>query len=79
MPAVRRWTSVANKGGAPCLLHELSSTAVSLRPGPGEVVLRVRAAGVNFPDALIVQNLYQFKPTPPFSPGGETAGEEART
>jgi NADPH2:quinone reductase len=30
---------------------------------------------VNFPDALIVQNLYQFKPTPPFSPGGETAGE----
>jgi NADPH2:quinone reductase len=39
------------------------------------VVLRVRAAGVNFQDALIVQNLYQFKPTPPFSPGGETAGE----
>ncbi|MEI7783863.1 MAG: NADPH:quinone oxidoreductase family protein [Betaproteobacteria bacterium] len=45
------------------------------QPGPGEVVVRVRAAGVNFPDALIVQNLYQFKPTPPFSPGGETAGE----
>ncbi len=47
----------------------------NLQPGPGEVVVRVRAAGVNFPDALIVQNLYQFKPTPPFSPGGETAGE----
>ena len=46
-----------------------------LVPGPGEVVLRVRAAGVNFPDALIVQNLYQFKPTPPFSPGGESAGQ----
>lgn len=46
-----------------------------LQPGPGEVVVRVRAAGVNFPDALIVQNLYQFKPKPPFSPGGETAGE----
>jgi NADPH2:quinone reductase len=45
------------------------------QPGPGEVVIRVRAAGVNFPDALIVQNLYQFKPEPPFSPGGETAGE----
>ena len=45
------------------------------QPGPGEVVVRVRAAGVNFPDALIVQNLYQFKPEPPFSPGGETAGE----
>jgi NADPH2:quinone reductase len=39
------------------------------------VLVRVRAAGVNFPDALIVQNLYQFKPTPPFSPGGEAAGE----
>jgi NADPH2:quinone reductase len=46
-----------------------------LQPAAGEVVVRVRAAGVNFPDALIVQNLYQFKPTPPFSPGGETAGE----
>jgi NADPH2:quinone reductase len=45
------------------------------QPAPGEVLVRVRAAGVNFPDALIVQNLYQFKPTPPFSPGGEAAGE----
>ena len=46
-----------------------------LQPAAGEVVVRVRAAGVNFPDALIVQNLYQFKPEPPFSPGGECAGE----
>jgi NADPH2:quinone reductase len=46
-----------------------------LQPAAGEVVLRVRAAGVNFPDALIVQNLYQFKPELPFSPGGESAGE----
>jgi NADPH2:quinone reductase len=45
------------------------------QPAAGQVVVRVRAAGVNFPDALIVQNLYQFKPTPPFSPGGEMAGE----
>ena len=45
------------------------------QPAAGEVLVRVRAAGVNFPDALIVQNLYQFKPTPPFSPGGEAAGE----
>jgi NADPH2:quinone reductase len=45
------------------------------QPAAGEGVVRVRAAGVNFPDALIVQNLYQFKPTPPFSPGGEAAGE----
>ena len=45
------------------------------QPAAGQVVVRVRAAGVNFPDELIVQNLDQFKPTPPFSPGGEMAGE----
>ena len=42
--------------------------------GPGQVVIRVGAAGVNFPDTLIIQNLYQFKPALPFSPGGEVAG-----
>lgn len=43
-------------------------------PGRGEVRIRMHAAGVNFPDALIIQNLYQFKPPLPFSPGGEAAG-----
>ncbi len=43
-------------------------------PGPGQVRVRVHAAGVNFPDTLIIQNLYQFKPALPFSPGGEAAG-----
>ncbi len=38
------------------------------------VVIDVRAAGVNFPDVLQTRGLYQFKPTPPFSPGGEVAG-----
>jgi len=42
--------------------------------GPGQVVVNVAAAGVNFPDTLIIQNLYQFKPPLPFSPGGEVAG-----
>jgi NADPH2:quinone reductase len=46
----------------------------SPRPGPGEVLLAVRAAGVNFPDVLIIQNKYQFRPPLPFSPGGEVAG-----
>jgi NADPH:quinone reductase len=41
---------------------------------PGEVVISVKAAGVNFPDTLIIQGKYQFKPDPPFSPGGEVAG-----
>jgi NADPH2:quinone reductase len=43
-------------------------------PGPGQVLIDVKAAAVNFPDVLIVQNLYQFKPEPPFSPGGEVSG-----
>ena len=44
------------------------------RPGPGEVVVSVKAASVNFPDVLIIQNKYQFKPPLPFSPGSELAG-----
>jgi NADPH2:quinone reductase len=44
------------------------------KPGPGEVVVSVRAASVNFPDFLIIQNKYQFKPPLPFSPGSELAG-----
>jgi NADPH2:quinone reductase len=46
----------------------------SPRPGPGEVVVSMRAASVNFPDVLIIQNRYQFKPPLPFSPGSELAG-----
>jgi NADPH2:quinone reductase len=43
-------------------------------PGPGEVIISAKAASVNFPDVLIIQNKYQFKPTLPFSPGSEVAG-----
>ena len=43
-------------------------------PGPGEVVIDVRAAGVNFPDVLVSYGRYQFKADPPFIPGGEVAG-----
>ncbi len=43
-------------------------------PAPGEVVVSVKAASVNFPDVLIIQNRYQFKPPLPFSPGSELAG-----
>lgn len=46
----------------------------SLSAGPGQVVVSVRAAGVNFPDTLIIQGKYQFQPPLPFSPGGEVAG-----
>ncbi len=43
-------------------------------PGLGEVRITVRAAGVNFPDSLIIRNLYQMKPGLPFAPGSEVAG-----
>jgi NADPH2:quinone reductase len=51
-------------------LEELPSPV----PGEGEVVVSVKAASVNFPDVLIIQNKYQFKPPLPFSPGSELAG-----
>ena len=44
------------------------------QPGRGEVVVAMRAASVNFPDVLIIQDKYQFKPPLPFSPGSEMAG-----
>jgi NADPH2:quinone reductase len=46
----------------------------SPKPGKGQVAIAVKAAGVNFPDVLIIQNKYQFRPPLPFSPGGEVAG-----
>lgn len=47
-------------------------------PGPGEVRLRVRAAGVNFADTLVIQGRYQEKPPLPFVPGMEAAGQVER-
>ncbi|CUJ95417.1 Beta-ketoacyl-acyl-carrier-protein synthase I [Ruegeria denitrificans] len=44
-------------------------------PGKGELLIGIRAAGVNFPDTLIIQDLYQIKPPRPFAPGGEIAGD----
>jgi len=43
-------------------------------PGAGQVRVAVRACGVNFPDLLMIQDLYQYKPPRPFSPGAEVAG-----
>jgi NADPH:quinone reductase len=43
-------------------------------PTVDEVLIEVKACGVNFPDVLIIQNKYQFKPALPFSPGGEVSG-----
>ena len=46
-------------------------------PGPGEALVRVRAASVNFPDLLMTRGEYQFKPPLPFTPGLDVAGEVA--
>jgi NADPH:quinone reductase len=43
-------------------------------PGPQEIVVGVRAAAITFPDALMIEDKYQFKPKPPFIPGGDVAG-----
>jgi NADPH2:quinone reductase len=43
-------------------------------PAAGEVLLAVKACGVNYPDVLIIEDRYQFKPPRPFAPGGEVAG-----
>ena len=45
-----------------------------LSPGKGELLVEIRAAGVNFPDTLIIRDLYQMKPARPFAPGGEISG-----
>lgn len=62
-------------------VHELTGpTALRVDevPAPavaaGQVLIDVRASGVNFPDILLTRGQYQFKPSPPFSPGGEVAG-----
>ena len=62
-----------------CQAHGLPETLVlrdmpTPQPEPGAVRVRVKAASVNFPDSLIIQNLYQTRPPLPFSPGSEAAG-----
>lgn len=47
------------------------------QPKDSDVIVRIRAAGVNFPDTLMIRDLYQMKPPRPFAPGGEIAGDVA--
>ena len=62
-----------------CKEFGLPSTLVleeidSLKAGAKEVVVQVKACGINFPDTLIIQGLYQYKPELPFTPGSDIAG-----
>jgi NADPH:quinone reductase-like Zn-dependent oxidoreductase len=43
-------------------------------PGPGQLLVQVKACAINYPDVLIIEDRYQFKPPRPFAPGGEVAG-----
>lgn len=58
-------------GGPETLMLE---SVAEPRPKLGEVLLAVRACGVNYPDALIIEDRYQFKPERPFAPGSEGSG-----
>lgn len=63
---------LSTKVGGPDSL-ELSEVS-DPTPGAGEVAVRVRAVGINYPDVLIIEDRYQFRPERPFAPGGELAG-----
>lgn len=58
---------------AGCAVREVPTP----QPGPGEVLVRIRAASVNFPDLLMTRGEYQLKPPLPFTPGLDIAGEVA--
>jgi NADPH:quinone reductase len=62
--------SKAPGGTDTLVLEEIQSPT----PEKGQVIIDVKAIGVNFPDTLIIQDMYQFKPERPFSPGGEVSG-----
>ncbi|MCP3441134.1 NADPH:quinone oxidoreductase family protein [Bradyrhizobium sp. CCGUVB14] len=63
---------ISKSAGGPetLVLEEVDDPAA----GVGQIVVRIKASGVNFPDALIIEDKYQFKPKRPFSPGGEFSG-----
>ena len=58
---------------AGCAVREVATPT----PGPGQVLVKVKAASVNFPDLLMTRGEYQFKPPTPFTPGLDLAGEVA--
>ncbi len=62
--------SVEVGGPDTLVLSDIDSPAA----GPGEVVIDVHAASVNFPDVLIIEDLYQVRPPRPFAPGAEVSG-----
>ncbi|MFL6751629.1 MAG: NADPH:quinone oxidoreductase family protein [Sphingomicrobium sp.] len=68
---MRALLSHAPGGPETLRLDEIAEPA----PGPGELLVRVRACAINYPDVLIIEDKYQLKPERPFAPGSEIAGE----
>jgi NADPH2:quinone reductase len=68
---VRALLSEAPGGPDTLILRDLPAPI----PGPSDLLIRVRACSINFPDVLIIEDKYQLKPARPFAPGGEIAGE----
>ena len=66
-----RVAQISEFGGAEALRIE---EVAEPRPGPGEVLIRVTAVGLNFSDTLVLRNKYQVTPDLPYSPGSEIAG-----
>jgi NADPH2:quinone reductase len=82
---VQRSTPSTREGGTPYMKAILSmapggpetlvlADVAVPEPGPGEIRIRTKACAVNYPDALIINDLYQIKPERPFSPGSDVAG-----
>lgn len=67
---MRSLRSHAPGGPETLVLDEIAEPTV----GPGELLLRVKACAINYPDVLIIEDKYQFRPERPFAPGGEVAG-----
>ena len=62
--------ALSEVSGQPLVVRNITPA----EPGPGQVRVRVAACGINFPDTLLLDDRYQFKPSRPFAPGGEVAG-----
>jgi NADPH:quinone reductase len=67
---VKALLSVAPGGPETLRLSEIDDPV----PGPGQLLVRVKACAINYPDVLIIEDKYQFRPARPFAPGGEIAG-----
>jgi NADPH:quinone reductase-like Zn-dependent oxidoreductase len=67
---VKALLSVAPGGPETLKLAEVDAPMA----GPGQLLVRVKACAINYPDVLIIEDKYQFKPARPFAPGGEIAG-----